>query len=90
MFIMLHKLLQITSVLYLRMNEFSTHLVSRIIKNCSNDESYEDVSCEVESLFTSTSFEETINFILQRIYVCKKIKPFCKKINTLTVAIENN
>ena len=49
------------------------------MKNSSNDESYEDVSCDVESLFTSIPVQETIDYILQRIYVRKEIKPFCEK-----------
>ena len=50
-----------------------------LLKNSSNDVSYEDVSYDVESLFTSISFQETKDFVLQRIYFCKEIKPFCKK-----------
>ena len=49
------------------------------MKNSSNDESYEDVSYDVKSLFTSIPAQETIDYILQRIYVRKEIKPFCKK-----------
>ena len=49
------------------------------MKNSSNDESYEDVSYDVESLFTSIIVQETIDYILQRIYVRTEIKPFCKK-----------
>ena len=48
-----------------------------LLKNSSNDVSYEDVSYDVESLFTSISFQETKDFVLQRIYFCKEIKPFC-------------
>ena len=49
------------------------------MKNSSNDESYEDVSYDVKNLFTSIPAQETIDYILQRIYVRKEIKPFCKK-----------
>ena len=48
-------------------------------KNNSNYESYEDVSYDFESLFTSIPVQETLGYILQRIYVCKEIKPFCNK-----------
>ena len=63
-------------------NEFSitdTLSFPELLKNSSNDESYEDVSYDVESLFTSIPVQETIDYILQRIYVRKEIKPFCKK-----------
>ena len=49
------------------------------MKNSSNDESYEDVSYTVASLFKSISVRKAIDYILYKIYVCKKIKPFCKK-----------
>ena len=78
---MLQKLLQNTSVL-LTKNEFSitdTLNLSDLLKNSSNDESYKDVSYDVESLFTSTPVQETTEYILQRIYIRKEIKPFCKK-----------
>ena len=45
-------------------------------KNCDDEE---DVSYNVESLFTSIPVKETIEFILDEIYVRKVIKPFCKK-----------
>ena len=60
-------------------NEFSiadTLSFPELLKNSSNNESYEDVSYYVESLFTSIPVQETINYILQWIYVCKEIKPF--------------
>ena len=43
----------------------------------SNDESYEDVSYDVEILFTSLSVQETLDYIIQKIYILKEIKPFC-------------
>ena len=49
------------------------------MKSSSNDESYEDVSYDLESLFASIIVQETIDYILQRIYVRTEIKPFCKK-----------
>ena len=39
---------------------------------------YEDVSYDVEGLFTSIPVKETIDYIIQNIYVKKEIKPFCK------------
>ena len=50
------------------------------MKNGSNEESYEDVCYNVESLFTNIlSCQETIDYIQQRIYVGAEIKPFNKK-----------
>ena len=63
-------------------NEFSitdTLNFPELLKNTSNDEFYEDVSYNIESLFTSIPVKETIDYIQQRIYVHKEIKPFCKK-----------
>ena len=59
-------------------NEFSiTDTLS--IHNSSNDESYEDVPYDVESLFRSIPVQETIDHFIQRMYVRKEIKRFCKK-----------
>ena len=44
-----------------------------------NVDDYEDASYDVESLFTSIPVKETIDYIIQKIYVKKEIKPFCKK-----------
>ena len=49
-----------------------------LVKNVSNSNEYEDVSYKVESLFTSIPVEETINYIVDRIYVRKEIEPLCK------------
>ena len=49
------------------------------IKGMSMKEDEEDVSYDVESLFTSIPVDETIEYILDEIYVRKKLKPFCKK-----------
>ena len=91
---MLQNCLQNTSVLHnaskvlakyvspLSKNEFSitdTLSFPELLKNSSNDESYEDISHDVESFFTSIPVQETIVYILSRIFVCKKIKTFCKK-----------
>ena len=66
-------------------NEFSitdTLSFPELLKNSSNDESYEDVSYDVESLFTSIPVQEMIYYILQTIYINKEIKPFCKNQNS--------
>ena len=34
---------------------------------------------DIESLFISILVQETRDYILQRIYIRKEIKPFCKK-----------
>ena len=44
-----------------------------------NREDYEDVSYDVESLYTNIPVKETIDYILHKIYVDKSIKLFCKK-----------
>ena len=49
------------------------------MKNVSNSNEYEDVSYNVEPLFTSIPVEETINYIVDRIYVRKEIELLCKK-----------
>ena len=49
------------------------------MKNVSNLNEYEDVSYNVEPLFTSIPVEETINYIVDRIYVRKEIELLCKK-----------
>ena len=50
-----------------------------IIKNAPLQEDQEDVSYDVESLFTNIPVRETIDFILDEIYVRKSTKPFCAK-----------
>ena len=45
-------------------------------KDLQEDE--EDVSYDVESLFTNVPVEETIEYILDEIYVNKRLKPLCK------------
>ena len=50
-----------------------------LMKNSSNDESHEDVSCDVESLFKHIPVQEAIDHILQRIHVRKKVNLFVKK-----------
>ena len=40
----------------------------------------EDVSYDVESLFANILIEETINYIIEQIYVHKKLTPICSKL----------
>ena len=56
-----------------------TFSFQELLKNASNDEYYEDVSSDVGSLFTSIPAQETVDYILQRIYVVKEKKAFCRK-----------
>ena len=50
-----------------------------LLKNAEESDHYEDVSYNVESLFTSIPVKETIDYIIQKNYVKKEIKPLCKK-----------
>ena len=50
-----------------------------LLKSKPLQEDEEDVSYDVESLFTSIPVRETIDFILCEIYDRKVIPPFCKK-----------
>ena len=50
-----------------------------LVKNGSNSNEHEHVSYDVESLFTIIRVQETINYLVDRIYVRKEIEPFCKK-----------
>ena len=50
-----------------------------LLKSVPSDDSYEDVSYDLESLFTSIRVQETIDYILYKIYVKKELKSFCKK-----------
>ena len=61
-----------------------------LLKNSSNDESHEDVSCDVESLFKNIPVQEAKDHILQRIHVRKESKSSCKKMNNQKIAIEIN
>ena len=40
----------------------------------------EDVSYDAESLFTNIPIQETINYIIEQIYVHKKLTPICSKL----------
>ena len=50
-----------------------------MLKNTEESDDYEDVSYDVENLFTSIPVKETIDYIIEKKYVRKEIKPFCKK-----------
>ena len=49
-----------------------------MLKNVPIFEDEEDVSFDVESLFTNISMKDTIDFIREEINVHKKLKPICK------------
>ena len=40
----------------------------------------EDVSYDGDSLFTNILIEKTINYIIEQIYVHKKLMPICSKL----------
>ena len=64
-------------------NEFTirnTLTFPDLIKNLSNFDEYEDVSYDVEFLFTSIPVEETINYIINQICIQKEIEPIFKKL----------
>ena len=48
------------------------------IPSLQDDE--EDVSYDVESLFTNTPIQETIYYIIEQIYVHKKLTAICSKL----------
>ena len=50
-----------------------------LLKSAPNGDNYEGVSYDLESLFTSILVQETIDYILYKIYAKKELKPFCKK-----------
>ena len=50
-----------------------------MLKNAEESDHYEDVSYNVESLFTSIPVKETIDYIIKKSYVKKEIKTLCKK-----------
>ena len=49
-----------------------------LLKNIENSDDYEDISCDMESLFTSIPIKETIDYIIHKIYIEKVIEPMCK------------
>ena len=63
-------------------NEFTisdTLAFPELLKNIENSDDYEDVSYDVESLFTSIPIKETIDYIIYKIYTKNVIEPMCKK-----------
>ena len=50
-----------------------------LLRNAEESDDYEHVSYDVESLFTSIPVKETIDNVIQKNYIKKEIKPFCKK-----------
>ena len=62
-------------------NEFTisdTLAFPELLKNIENSDDYEDVSYDVESLFTSIPIKETIDYIIYEIYIKNVIEPMCK------------
>ena len=50
-----------------------------LLKSADPNANHEDVSYDVESLFTSITVTKTIEYFLKRIYTNKELKPLCKK-----------
>ena len=48
-----------------------------MLRNAEESNDYEDVSYDVESLFTGIPVKETIGYIIEKVYVKKEAKPFC-------------
>ena len=44
----------------------------------NNDEEY--ISYDVDGLFTNIPLKETVDYILEEIYVNRKVKPICSKL----------
>ena len=55
-----------------------------MFNNVTLSEDDEDVSYDVECLFTNIPVKETIDFICDEIYNHKKLKPICKQSIKLT------
>ena len=51
-----------------------------LVKDVSNSNEYEDISYDVEPLFTSITVEKIIYYIVDRIYVRKEFEPLRKKL----------
>ena len=63
-------------------NEFvinNTQDFPEILNNVPISEDEEDVSHDVESLFTNIPIKDTIDFICEEIYLHKKLEPICKQ-----------
>ena len=65
-------------------NEYSINDIQKFPNIISSiqplQEDEEDVSYYVESLFTNIEIEDTINYIINQIYVHKKLTPICSKL----------
>ena len=48
-----------------------------LLRNAEESDDYEDVSYDIETLFTRIPVKETIDYIIKKFYVKKEIKPFC-------------
>ena len=48
-----------------------------LLKSADINDNYEDVPFDVVSLFTSIPVVETIEYILNRVYTNKELKPLC-------------
>ena len=44
------------------------------------EEDEEDVSCDVEYLFSNIPVEETINYIVDQVYMRKKLTSICRSL----------
>ena len=68
----------------LRQNEYSISDTQQFPDMLSNlpplSEDEEDVSYDVEFLFTNIPIKETIDYIIEQIYTHKKLKPLCRKL----------
>ena len=49
------------------------------LKNIENNDDYEDVSYDVNSLFTSIPIKGTTDYIIHKIYTKNGVEPMCKK-----------
>ena len=63
-------------------NEFTisdTLAFPELLKNIENSDNYENVSHDVQSLFTRIPIKETIDYIIHKIYIKNIIEPMYKK-----------
>ena len=51
-----------------------------ILEENKLEQDEEDISYDVESLFKNVPVDETIEYILDEIYVRKKVKPICSRL----------
>ena len=56
----------------------NTQQFPSLLNNVPLSDGEEDVSYDVESLFTNIPIKETIDYICDEIYNRKKLKPICK------------